>query len=179
MKKFFSFAIIGILTFSAVSCNRTSDVVQPVQDNNAYSKVYDYKVNMVKSSTDNSLYGYFATLPKALLNSDVLLIYRQNDVDNNGNPIWRLLPTSDFLAQGELNYRFDFTKNDFQIFADANFDLFAQNSTFKNQYLNNQVFRVVLVPADFGAKNTANDYSNYNEVIAKYHINDSNVKVFK
>ena len=176
MKKFFFLVLISLLTVTAVSCTRTSDVVQPATD--TYSKVYDFTGNMVKSTTDNSIYGFYRQLPTQLLSSDVLLIYRQSGV-SNGNPIWRLLPTTDFISQGELNYRFDFTKTDFQIFADADFDLSVQSNSFNATYLNNQTFRVVLVPAEFGNKNSqAANYQNYNDVITRYHIDDSNVKVY-
>lgn len=174
MKKIFSFAIIGMLAFTAVSCDRNNDNVQ-VENTDTYSRVYDVNANMIKSATDNSLYGFNGSLPVVLFDSDVILIYRQSGV-SNGNPIWQILPTADFLAQGELNYKFDFTKNDFQIFADADFDLFAQSTAFKNQYLNNQKFRVVLVPADFGKSVNGKDYNDYYDVIKRFNIDDSKVK---
>lgn len=174
MKKIFSLVLIAMLAVTVVSCDRTDDEVQVV-DNDTYARIIDYNVNFIKSSTRNSLYGYTNNLPTGFLNTDVLLIYRQTG-SSGVNPIWKLLPTTNFLAQGELNYYFDFTKVDFQISADADFDLLAQDSTFKNTYLNNQSFRVVLIPADRTGKNADVDLNDYDAVIKYYNINESNIK---
>ena len=64
-----------------------------------------------------------------------------------------------------------------QIYANANFDMVAQDTTFKNSYLNNQKFRIVIVPASFGARNSSSvNYDDYNAVIKYYKIDDSKVK---
>jgi hypothetical protein len=70
-----------------------------------------------------------------------------------------------------LDYDFDFTKNDIQIYADGNYDVSTTP-----EYLNNQTFRVVLVPTSSGAKNANLNYNDYNSVIKFYNIDDSKVK---
>lgn len=153
-----------------MSCDRNN------VDNDTYSTVYDINENFVKSGTSNSLYGINKQFTNALYNSDVVLIYRQ-DGTSEGSPIWKLLPKTYFLTQGELDYSFDFTKNDVQIYANANFDMVAQDAAFKNSYLNNQKFRIVIVPASFGARNSSGvNHDDYNAVIKYYKINDSKVK---
>lgn len=174
MKKIFLLTLVAILGFVAVSCGDRIIDNSTVQDNTVYSQVYDLKgVNFVKSSTSNSLYGINKTFTNPLYNSDVVLIYRQ-DGTSGGNPIWKLLPKTYYITQGALDYTFDFTKNDIQIYANGNFDMSVQDSAFFNTYLNNQNFRVLIIPAVFGKSSV--DFNDYNAVINFYKINDSKVK---
>lgn len=173
MKKYLPILLIAFLGIFAMSCDNREDVIIP-QDNDTYSVVFD--INNVNFAPDNnsvSRYAYFGDLPTYFLSSDALLIYRQIGETGgvNSNPVWKLLPTSDFLPQGELNYFFDYTVNDYKITADADFDLSVQNSTFKNEFLNNQRFRVLLIPASF---KTTVDLKDYNAVIKAFNIDDSN-----
>jgi hypothetical protein len=173
MKKIFLLMLVAMLGFVAVSCERTIDNTNNI-DNTVYSQVYDLKgMSFVKSSTSNSLYGINKVFTTPLYNSDVVLIYRQ-DGTSSGNPIWKLLPKTYFLTQGELDYTFDFTKNDIQIYANSSFDMSIQDATFFNTYLNNQTFRVVVIPAEFGK--SAVDYNDYNAVIKHFNIDDTKVK---
>lgn len=166
-------AIFGGLLM--MSCERVVDN-GPIQDNDTYSSVYDITENFVKSGTSNSLYGINKEFKTALYNSDVVLVYRQ-DGTSSGSPVWKLLPKTYYLTQGELDYNFDFSKYDVQIYADANFDLAAQDAAFKNAYLNNQKFRVVIVPASFGNRTSSSvNREDYNAVIKYYKLDDSKVK---
>ena len=176
MKKYFTLMVLTIFGgLFMISCDRVVETT-PVQDNDTYSKVYDITENFVKSNTSNSLYGINKEFVTPLYNSDVVLVYRQ-DGTSGGSPIWKLLPKTYFLSQGELDYNFDFSKYDVQIYANANFDMVAQDAAFKNSYLNNQKFRIVIVPASFGARNSSSvNYDDYNAVIKYYKIDDSKVK---
>ena len=77
--------------------------------------------------------------------ADVPLIYIRWKVDN-GTEIWRQLPQSAYLSQGILSYNFDFTQDDFSIFLDGTVQDFSKVPT---SYLNEQVFRIVVVPSEF------------------------------
>ncbi|MEP7095108.1 MAG: hypothetical protein ABI793_13695, partial [Flavobacterium sp.] len=97
----------------------------------------------------------------------------------NGNRIWKLLPETYYADDRGLDftYTFQFSQDFIDIFMDGD-DLDSVNSSFRL----NQVFRIVIVPASFlGTNKTANkpDYSDYNAVIKKYNIDDSNVKKLK
>ena len=50
----------------------------------------------------------------------------------------------------------------------------AMDSNFKNAYLNNQVFRVVLIPAS--GKNANVKYDDYKSVVEYYKIDESKIK---
>ncbi len=173
MKKYFSLLLVAIFGFMVVSCiDRTNE---PIKDNDTYSVAYDLKgINFTKSSSSNNLYIYSNTFKNPLYNSDVVLIYRQTDT-TNGSPVWQLLPKTYYMNQGALDYTFDFSKYDIQIYANSDFDMFIQDATFKNTYLNGQNFRVVIVPASQG-KNAGVDYSDYNSVVKFFNIDESKIK---
>lgn len=75
--------------------------------------------------------------------SDVTLVYIQWD-STNGQPIWRLLPQIVEFQEGQLQYNFDFTRDDVSIFLDGTIDFGLLGS----EWTQNQVFRVVVLPAD-------------------------------
>ena len=167
MKKYFSLLFAAILAFTLWSCSdSTSD---PINDNDTYSVAYDATGSFTSANSYTLIYDF----PQALYTSDVVLVYRKSDTDN-GNIVWQQIPRTLFLNEGELDYDFDFTRNDVQIYAGGAIDLSAQSTTFKNTYLNGQTFRIVVVPASTGK--VAVDYSNYYDVIRFYGIDDTNVK---
>jgi hypothetical protein len=89
--------------------------------------------------------------------SDVVLVYLLTDVipgDNGGTiDVWSQLPQTFFPAQGTLLYSFDHTFLDAQIFLDANFDLRLLGPGFTND----QIFRIAIVPAEFGTADLTMD----------------------
>ena len=88
-------------------------------------------------------YEFFEDYGFQVFPSDVTLVYILWDVQN-GQDIWRLLPQNVEFPDGLLIYNFDFTQTDVRIFLDGstNFDLLGP------EWTQNQVFRVVVVPAD-------------------------------
>lgn len=172
MKKIFSLAIVGLLAFSVVSCDRNNDsVVQQVESTDTYSTAYDLN-NVSFTKDSNGLYTIARNFNSPLVESDVVLIYRKSGTTNSGDAVWQALPKELYLTQGELDYSFDFSKVDIQIYADGTYDL-ALTPT----YINNQTFRVVVVPAKTG-KNANVDLTNYESVAKFYNIKESNIKSF-
>jgi hypothetical protein len=79
-----------------------------------------------------------------VLPSDVTLVYILWDIQN-GQDIWRLMPqTVYFDDDTNLVYNFDFTQDDVRFFLDGTTDF----STLDDVWTQDQVFRVVVVPAD-------------------------------
>ncbi|MPT31671.1 MAG: hypothetical protein E2600_08395 [Chryseobacterium sp.] len=135
-----------------------------------YPAVYDLRnVNFSYNSTDGWHYGQNFNNP--MLDQDYVIIFRQTGTTGN-SPVWQQIPRTLYLNEGELDYDFDFSKNDFMIYAGGTYDISTTP-----QYLNNQTFRVVLVPAVYGKNANSEDLKKmtYEEVIAKYKINDSKV----
>lgn len=162
--------LMAILSVAVVSCNDRNDD-RIVQDNDTYSVVLD--INNVGFSYD-AQNGYFISrsFTKPLFNTDVVLMYRKIGSTNDGSPVWQSIPRTLYLNNGnELDYDFDFSKNDIMIYAKGNYDISTTP-----EYLTNQTFRVVLVPASSGGKNAGVDYSDYESVIKFFNIDDSKVK---
>lgn len=104
-----------------------------------------------------------------IFSSDVVLIYRLSGTIDSNTPIWQLIPRTIFQANGrELDYDFDFSKEDFTIFARGNYDL-----SLTPQYLNNQTFRIVIVPGNFS---TAINKNNYFAVTKALNFNENEIK---
>ena len=94
-------------------------------------------------NADNN-YEYIEAYGFEVLPSDVTLVYILWDTDN-GQDIWRLMPQTTYLNDDStLVYNFDFTQNDVRFFLDGTTDF----STLDNVWTQDQVFRVVVVPAD-------------------------------
>src|SRR5690606_22504384 len=102
------------------------------------------------------------------LESDVTLVYVLWDTVN-GKDVWRLMPQTVAFNDGNLIYNFDFTQTDVRFFLDGTTNFGALAS----EWTNNQIFRVVVVPAD---NVDGVDFSNLNEVMQSYHIQNFKIK---
>ncbi|HEY4617794.1 MAG TPA: hypothetical protein VIH09_06330 [Flavobacterium sp.] len=115
-------------------------------------------------------YSIFQTLTPQIFASDVILIYRMTGTIDANTPIWRLIPNAVSPAppQGTVNYDFDFSKEDFTIYVRGTYDL-----SLTPQYIDNQTFRIVIVPGDFSASINKNNYA---EVMAALNIKESQIQ---
>jgi hypothetical protein len=105
--------------------------------------------------------------------SDVVLVYLLWEVTDDDLDVWRLLPQTIILDEGILQYNFDYTYVDVRIFLDGNIDF---NTLLPAEALG-QVFRIVVLPADF-AKNTAIDINDYNAMMKTLGLNpDAAIKL--
>ena len=109
-----------------------------------------FEVNIDFNTGNN--FARLVTFPSNIevYESDVVLVYLLTDVvpDGTGGTIdvWSQLPQTFFPTEGTLLYTFDHTFIDVQIFLDANFDL----TLLGPQFTNDQIFRIAIVPAEFG-----------------------------
>ncbi|WGD34679.1 hypothetical protein [Olleya sp. YS] len=95
--------------------------------------------------------------------SDVTLVYILWETAD-GQDIWRLLPQNVFFDDNTvLTYNFDFTQDDVRFFLDGSTNL----DTLGSEWTQNQVFRVVVVPADNVGRI---DYSDINNVMQQLNI---------
>ena len=118
-------------------------------------------------------YTIYRTLNPVIYDSDNILIYRLSGTIDAQTPIWQLIPRTLFLPEGELDYDFDFSSEDFTIYAGGNYNIATTPS-----YINGQTFRIVIIPGAFSNKGNAAavDYNDYNAVIQAYQIDDTKVK---
>lgn len=106
--------------------------------------------------------------------TDIVLVYMLWETihynDNTYDDVWRLMPQTRIFNTQEgtllLQYNFDYTLYDVQIFLDGDVDF----TTLGPGDLENQIFRIVVLPADFAAQANVN---NYNSLINSpdLHIN--------
>lgn len=172
LKKMIPLFLLAIVGLFAVSCEKDRDVV----DNTVYSTVYDLN----RSFTYNQTTGVgqiYEKFNKSLNNGDFVLMFIKADVTSDGSPIWAPMPRTEYIkvnnVQEEVDYDFDYSKYDFTAYVSGTY-----NISVTPQYLNNVTLRVILVPGTVGTSGKqATDLSkmSYNEVIQKYHIDDSKV----
>ena len=135
------------------------------------AEVFEVRTPCTKANN----YTKLVTLNPPMYSSDMVLVYRSFDVINNQN-VWRQLPQTVYLAQGELDYNFDFTRNDINLFLDSDFDL----ATLGTAWSQNQLFRVVIIPGYFSNKyNNAVDFNDYNAVVKTFNIKENQIKTIQ
>lgn len=159
-------AFIGMITLQ--SCVK-EEIVRDNVDYDTISEVFEY--SNVDFNFANG-YNVFLDYPHTIYASDMVLIYHLYDVVN-GEDIWRLMPQTYYLGGADaLDYNFDFTRYDANIFLDANFDL----NTLSAAWTQNQVFRVVVIPGNFGNKSAMSvDINDYHAIIKFYNINENKI----
>lgn len=173
MKKFLPLVFLLISSIFIFSCKDDNDDIVQVEVD--YPTVYDINVNLVQNAPN--YFGYNVEFNNSLLSQDIVLVYRKNNPGGT-SPIWEPLPKTYFFDAGEMDYTFNFTTADVQIDLNSDFDLTLTDAAFRSTYVTGQNFRIVLVPAVFGGKNThAGDLSkmSYDDVIRLYKIDDSKV----
>lgn len=124
-------------------------------------------VNEPFDSPDKGYFIYQKLIPK-ILDSDQILIYRLAGTIDSSTPIWQSIPRTLYLAQGELDYDFDFSKEDFIIYARGTYNL-----ALTPQFLNNQTFIIVIIPGYFS---TAIDKNNYQAVTKALNLDENQVQ---
>ena len=167
MKKVFALIVV-IGMFGLQGCTGPEGVPGPAGQDGLLSEVFELKnINFAYNIDDG--FTIYKKLTPVIYDSDVILIYRLSGTINSTTPIWQLIPRTLFLSQGnELDYDFDFSKEDFTIYAKGNYDLATTP-----QYLNNQTFRIVIVPGSFSTTLNTSDYA---AVMATLKINENQIQ---
>ncbi|MGB8706118.1 MAG: collagen-like protein [Gillisia sp.] len=110
--------------------------------------------------------------------SDAVLVYLKTGEDGTagGSPVevWRQLPQTYYVNGGQLQYNFDYTFFDVLIFLDGTVDFGSLDSS----YTDNQVMRIVIVPADF-AQTSGVDVSSMKAVMNALNVKSSDIQNVK
>lgn len=112
---------------------------------------------------ESNSYSQFFAFPEEVevLDTDIVVVYLLWDVDSEtGNDVWQQLPVSVFFNDGELQYAFDHTVADVQLFLTGDTDL----STVGDEFTQDQIFRIAVLPVDYVLGNNL-DLSNMDEVM--------------
>ncbi len=121
--------------------------------------------------TNQNDYTLYFPFPSnvTVYDTDVVLVYILWEIgeDNEGNPIdiWRLLPQTVVLDEGVLQYNYDYTFADVQVFLEGTIDF----NTLLPAETDDQVFRIVVFPADFITQKSL-DVSDYNMMMKSLDI---------
>lgn len=170
MKRLFSILSLAIL-FIFSACTGDDGPPGPVGPPGPDSEVFELR--NVNFTLNNNQYSISRPLDPQILGSDNILIYRLSGTINSTTPIWQLIPKTLFLSDmRELDYTYDFSRIDFTIIAAGNYNIATTP-----EYINNQTFRIVIIPGYFSKLSTGLNMNDYNAVIKKYGIDDKNVTV--
>lgn len=169
MKKLFLlFAFIAVGAIS--SCEGPQG---PAGQNGTPGFSAESEVFEVANVSFNSTNNWFTTygLNPTILATDNVLVYELVNTNDNIDT-WALLPQIYYFDAGQAQYNFNFSYDQFSLFIDADFDMNLLPSTFTQ----NKIFRIVIIPGYTAKGSSEVDFENYNEVIEKYNIDDSQVK---
>lgn len=112
-------------------------------------------------------HGVFFEFPIEIYDTDMTLAYLLWGYDDFGDPIWRLLPQSTIMEFGWLQYNYDFTQYDVNIFMEADFPL----TLLGPDYTHDHTARVVVIPAMYATNAKMSvDFSDYNAVKEVYGL---------
>ena len=157
-------AFIGMITLQGCTVNDDDNV-----DFDTIAQVFEVNRSFTAANGYTTLISYPPSI-NPIYPSDMVLAYRLDNVVN-GTDVWKLMPQTFYFNDGTLDFRydFDFTIYDVEIYMEG-FDL-ASVST---NYRNNQIFRIVVVPAGF-TNRTSVDFKDYNAVIKALQIDESKI----
>lgn len=170
MKKIFTlFIVLTFIGFQSCTGPEGPPGAPGLNGVNVEAEVFE----VIRSFNAQGNFESLVPLNPPIFASDVVLVYLLWDVDN-GNPIWRLMPQTVQLNEGDLIYNYDFTRFDVNLFlSSADFPL----TILGPQWTNNQTFRIVLVPGYFA--NARVDFQDYEKTMTMLGLTEADVKPFE
>ena len=132
---------------------------------------YDYEA-------DNNLWSTLLTYSDftdfEVFENDVVLVYRLDSTvelnDGSTADAWSLMPQNFFLDKGTIQYVYNHTFLDTELFIDGDHNLADLDPGFTD----NQVIRVAIIPA-LMAKDFNGDYSNFSDVMGALKLSEADV----
>ena len=155
--------LITFLCILTISCEGPSGPQGPPGEDGGIIVSPAFEIEL--DFTSGNDYQYVEPYGFTIYPSDVALVYILWEVID-GQEIWRLMPqTVEFEGGDNLVYNYDFTREDIRFFLDGtvNFD------TLDSIWTQNQIFRVVIVPADNVGKQI---YKDLETVMSAYEIKE-------
>ena len=173
MKKILTlFAVVGLIVFS--SCEGPEGPPGQEGPPGLIGTVYENVAPNYYNFTVGNNYSVRFNFPTPIYDSDVVLVYRFDGTDAGNRPVWQALPETYYFDDGtrDFSFKYIFTFNYVDIYLDGN----NLTDPELNDYRLEQIFRIVVVPADFAA--TVNK-KNYFDVINKLNINENQIQEIK
>jgi len=183
MKKIFSILFMSAFLFTACSTDgdRGPQGPQgpegPPGDGGLVGTALEFEGINLNEDNDYSFYVDFDDQGIEVLESDVVLVYLKDGEagtagdDNLPVEIFRPLPQTYYVDSGEIQYNYEFTFFETWFFMEGTADFNALDDNFTQ----NQVIRIVVVPAGF-AENTKVNISSYNAVMNALDLKETDIK---
>ena len=153
--------------------------LQSCEINDSTSEVFTSEVFEVRADlTQERGYSQTFNFSQPSYQGDTVLLYILWE-QSGGKDVWRLVPQMVQLGNGDfVTYNYDFTRYDFRIFLDSNFDLNQMTNQEYNSIALNQIFRAVVVPGNLvQAKGKAPvDFSNYEATLHYLGLENAPIK---
>src|SRR5690606_14711408 len=134
-----------------------------------FGQVFETTVDFGYNSGANTYSSSFIEFPFEVYESDVVLVYRYIETVDTFD-VWTQLPQNIFYQDGTgdiFQYNFNHTFVDVQFTIEGNFDL----TNIDSFYVNDQIFRVAVVPAEFAATKPSME-----QLLAKMQVNASEIE---
>lgn len=176
MKKIFY--LLTVISFTLASCSGDEGPVGPQgpPGEALLGTVFDIEGDFTAANDYSIVVDYADFTDVEVFESDVVLVYLMVGTDGEAGgedvPVWRLLPQTYYVEGGTMQYNYDYTFFDVNIFLDGDVDL----STLDPVFTNDQVFRIAILPAEF-AETTGVDVTNYQEVMSALKLRESEIPV--
>lgn len=142
MKKIITLLFVGALVLTSCTGDQGPPGPPGLQGENGgiiTSSAFEIYVDFLESQD----YSYTENFGFDVYPSDVALVYISWELEN-GDDVWRLCPQTFHFNDSELVYNFDFTQTNVRFFLDGTVDF----NTLGPEWTQQQVFRVVVVPAE-------------------------------
>lgn len=168
MKKIFSIILLSLFVISCSEDGAPGPEGAPGADG-LIGSTFEATVDL-----EDPEYSVFIEIPESIevLESDAVLVYLLEAVDEQtGADVWSLLPQTFYLEDGEIQYNFNHTSFDVNVYLQGNVPL----NTLGPAFTDDQTFRMVVVPSDFAVSSGVN-LTNYNEVKAALNLKDGDIK---
>jgi len=166
MKKLFllSFPVFILLFAACEGPTGPPGPAGPVGESHL-NDVFEIEVDF---TTENN-YEVLLELDPVIPEDYVVLVYLEWSYEDEIS-LWKLLPQTVYFEDSELQYNFDFTSFDINLFLDGTVDF----TTLSADYTHDQYFRIVLVPGRLAGGRV--DFSNYEAVMEMLGKTESDVK---
>lgn len=122
--------------------------------------------------TPDNEYTLFFEFPNnfEIYETDVVLVYILWE-QVNGLDVWRLLPQTVILPEGVIQYNFDYTVADVEVFMEFT----VPEESLLPSETDNQVFRITVLPADFTSKKSV-DVNDFNTILNSPELKLNTIK---
>ena len=165
-------AMVGLASLQ--SCEFNDEIVQ--QDI-FLAEVFEVTTTFTPGNNYASTFNF----SKPSYEGDTVLMYILWE-QSNGTDVWRLVPQTVYLTgTDQISYNYDYTRNDFRVFLQGNFNLSQLTNEEYQNYAVNQTFRAVVVPGKLlqGKGVSTVDYSDYNATINALGLQNATIKKLK